>query len=227
MLAIVAAGAGAYVLARETSLFAVRAIQVTGAGPEVGSHVQSALAPLLGASLVSLDRGEVRRRVLSLPDVAAVSVDRDFPHTLRLSVRPERPVAVARQGRLAWLVAADGRVVQELARPYPHLPRAWLPRVAQVSVGATLGGEPGAAIRAIAPLAALRFPAEVRSVAIDEGDLELRLSSGTIVRLGDSGDLRLKLAVAKRILPLVPGAAYVDVSVPERAVADSNPQVVG
>ena len=50
------------------------------------------------------------------------------------------------------------------------------------------------------------------------------------VRLGDAGDLRLKLAIAKRILRVVGGTAatgYVDVSVPERPVANSNPQVEG
>ena len=51
------------------------------------------------------------------------------------------------------------------------------------------------------------------------------------VRLGDNGDLRLKLAVARRIL-LVLGnattATYVDVSVPERpVVGGENPQAAG
>ena len=51
------------------------------------------------------------------------------------------------------------------------------------------------------------------------------LGSGTEVRLGDGGDLRLKLSIVKRLLPLTVGARYVDVSVPERPVAAYNPQV--
>ena len=42
---------------------------------------------------------------------------------------------------------------------------------------------------------------------------------GTEIRLGDADDLALQLAVAQRVLEAVDaGAAYVDVSVPERAV---------
>jgi hypothetical protein len=53
------------------------------------------------------------------------------------------------------------------------------------------------------------------------------LASGLQLRLGDSGDLKLKLSIAKQLLPLTPGAAYVDVSVPERPVAGYNSQVGG
>ena len=60
-----------------------------------------------------------------------------------------------------------------------------------------------------------------------DGELTLVLSSGTQLRLGDSGDLRLKLSIAKQLIPLTSGAAYVDVSVPERPVAGYNPQVTG
>jgi hypothetical protein len=72
----------------------------------------------------------------------------------------------------------------------------------------------------------LHVGADVRQVLVD-GVLTLVLASGTELRLGDSGDLRLKLSIAKRLLPLAAGARYVDVSVPERPVAGSNPQVAG
>jgi hypothetical protein len=61
-------------------------------------------------------------------------------------------------------------------------------------------------------------------------ELTLVLRSGLQVRLGGVGDLRLKLAIARRILRAV-GAdsgstGYLDVSVPERPViAGSNAQV--
>ena len=49
--------------------------------------------------------------------------------------------------------------------------------------------------------------------------------------LGDATDLRLKLAIARRILRATGAAttagAYLDVAVPERSVLDSNPQVGG
>jgi hypothetical protein len=67
----------------------------------------------------------------------------------------------------------------------------------------------------------------VQQVLVGDGQLTLVLAAGTQLRLGDSGDLRLKLSIAKQILPLAGGAAYVDVSVPERPVAGYNPQVEG
>ena len=62
-------------------------------------------------------------------------------------------------------------------------------------------------------------------------ELTLVLRSGLELRLGDAGDLRLKLAVARRIL-LLQGAEtsadYIDVTVPERPVVGGlNTQVEG
>ncbi len=55
----------------------------------------------------------------SVPTIHFASVDRDFPHTLRIRIVPERPVAIAK-GKGRWLqyrsvVAASGRVLRVLA----------------------------------------------------------------------------------------------------------------
>ena len=51
------------------------------------------------------------------------SFDRDFPHTLKVRVRLERPVAVLRRGADAWLVSASARVLQQLEQqPVPAPP---------------------------------------------------------------------------------------------------------
>ena len=59
----------------------------------------------------------------------------------------------------------------------------------------------------------------------------LVLSSGLELRLGDPGDVRLKLAIARRVLSATGGGptsgGYVDVSVPERPVYNPNSQVGG
>jgi len=60
------------------------------------------------------------------------------------------------------------------------------------------------------------------------GELTLRLRSGLELRLGAPTDVRLKLAIARRALRVLPpGSAYVDVSVPGRPVAGPNPPVSG
>jgi hypothetical protein len=61
--------------------------------------------------------------------------------------------------------------------------------------------------------------------------LTLVLGGGLEVRLGDHGDLQLKLAIARRILRAstapVSAGDYLDVSVPERPVRFLKSQVGG
>jgi len=221
-LIVLAAGA-AYLVARETSLFAVRSIEVRGTSPELAAQVRAALTPLAGSSLVAFDSGAASRRLAALPDVAAASFDRDFPHTLRVFVRAERAVAVARQGPDAWLVSARARVLRQLdAKPYPTLPRLWLPGSTDVAPGQTLAGSPAQAARVLGAARSLRLPGAVRTVRAGDSELTLVLASGLEVRLGDPASLALKLAVARRIVPRGGGACYVDVSVPGRSVADGR-----
>ena len=94
---LLGAGALAYLGARETSIFALRTVQIDGAPPRVAAHVEQALAPLRGRSLLALNRGEIDQRLARLSDVAAVSFDRDFPHTLRVFVTPAHSIAVLRR----------------------------------------------------------------------------------------------------------------------------------
>jgi hypothetical protein len=205
----VGAGIGAYVLARQTSLFALNTIEVEGAPPDVAAEIRSTLAAYRGDSLVKFDANEASRRLSAVAEVAGAKFDR----------------AVLRRGSDAWLVSASARVLRRLERPYPRLPRIWVPRSADIAINSTLGGPGARGVAAVAPLAPLRVGADVRQVLTADGELTLVLAAGTELRLGDSGDLRLKLSIAKQLLPLTSGAAYVDVSVPERPVAAHNSQV--
>lgn len=219
----------ALVLARETSLFAVRAIEVSGASPGVERQVRRALQSRSGESLFALDLERARVDVAALPSVAAVAFDRAYPHTLRVSVVPERPVAVVRQGAAAFTVSDRGRVIARVARTVkPELARIWAPADVSLAAGAFVEGEVRTAVAAVAPLAGTRFPTRVVSVKT-VGELVLRLRSGLELRLGDGRNVDLKLAVAGRVLPLLPaGSAYLDVSVPDRPVAGPptlDPQV--
>ena len=170
---------GLYAVARGTSAFAVRTLAVEGAPPEVAAQVRKALAPEVGDSLLSLDLGELADRVERVPTVAAASFDRGYPHTLTISVVPEVPVAVLRQGASSWLVAAHGRVVAELERgALPGLPRIWLKRGLTVVVGESLRGLPRRAVTAVAPLASKPLPFAVNTVLAEPSGLTLRLAVG-------------------------------------------------
>jgi cell division protein FtsQ len=217
--ALIAVAAGAYVIARETSIFALRRIDVEGAPPALAARIRSALEPLEGTSLVSFSRSAADRRLAGLPQIARVGYDRDFPHTLKVTVSVEQPVALLRRGTDAWLVSASGRVLAALsAGALPPLPRIWLGADTDVSVGAQM--DLGALLRVASAIRSSHFPGHVLSIR-DEGagQLVLQLESGREVRLGDLSNLAVKLAVAAAILPRSEGALYVDVSVPTRAVA--------
>src|SRR5207244_12206942 len=146
---------------------------------------------------------------------------------------PERPVLLLRRGDQGWVVSARGRVLRQVRNTHlSSLPRVWVPHDAEVEVGAILGPHDGGlAAAALAPLAGSRFPAHVLFVRADAQGLTLILRSRFEVRLGDAGDLRLKYAIARRLLlGLGPEglSGYLDVSVPERPVLGSvNPQVGG
>jgi cell division protein FtsQ len=232
-LGLLAVAVGLYVVARQTSIFALRDVEVRGGSPALKQQVEDALAPELGRSLVAIQAGEIEHRLAAVPGVLAVRTDRDFPHTLRLVVTPERPVLLLRRGKEGWVVSARGRVLRKVTTTrLSTLPRVWVGKDADVQVNEVLAAESGlAAATVLAPITGSSFPARVRTVRATDKELTLVLRSGLELRLGDAGDLRLKLAVARRLLLLLASnadATYIDVSVPERPVVGGvNPQVAG
>ena len=230
--AIVAGAVGLYSLARFTPMFAVQRIEVEGAPPEVAAHVRAALEPLEGTSLLALKGSAVQHALAPLTDVSAASYDRAFPHTLRVVVRPETPVAIARRGANAWLVSGDARVIASVPLgTHRVLPRVWLASTADPQPGAALTDNPAVrAVRALARARRARFPDRVLFVRFREHDLTFVLGSGLELRLGDVRALPLKLAVAAQVLPGLlqnGGYTYLDVSVPGRPVAGNNSQPAG
>jgi cell division protein FtsQ len=224
-LALVAGALGGYVAARETSAFAVRDVIVEGASPRVGRQIGEVLSPLVGRSLVGLGADEVLGPVKALPEVRSASYDRAFPHTLVVVVEQERPAAVLRAGSRAWLVSPRGRVLREVEpRRRRRLARVWAPARTAVVVGNPVADASARRAVAAAALALRALRARVLTVREVDGQLAFVLAGGRELRLGDRVELGLKVAVANAILPrlLEPrlgGPTYLDVSVPERAVA--------
>jgi cell division protein FtsQ len=230
--AIVAGAAGLYTLARATPMFAVQRIEVEGAPPAVAAHVRTALTPLEGTSLLALHGSAVEQRLASLTDVSSVRYDRDFPHTLRVVVRPEEPAAIARRGANAWLVSTSAKVIAAVpAGQRRALPAVWLTQSDDPQVGSTITDRFGLrAVRALALARRVHFDRRINVVRARDHDLTFLLASGLELRLGDLRAIRLKLAVASRVLPKLRatgGYAYLDVSAPGRPVASSNSQPAG
>jgi cell division protein FtsQ len=224
-----------YAAARFSSLFAFEKLELTGGRPGTREQVRAALRPLLGESLVALDQADLRRMLEELPAVRSARIDRAFPHTLRIALVHERPLAVVQSGGEAWLVSVRGRVIRAVE---PE--RAGKRPVVQADPGSKLA--PGATVHADdvrTSLEALRrlpdgFPERVESASTSGGAVTLVLAGGMEVRLGHPGSFALKLAVAGRVLRAMSAddaaaLAYVDVSVPERPVGGTtlNSQLEG
>jgi cell division septal protein FtsQ len=223
-----------YLVARGSSMFSVTRIEVAGAPPAVARQARLALQFTDGRSLLRLDGDGVVAALERLPSVYRASYDRDFPHTLRIRIVPERPVAVLRRGVESWVVSARGRVIAPVKRgALASLPRIWLGQMVVVQLGAVLR-DPSAALasRALSSFRNAGLGSHISFVKATDGRLLAGLRTGLEVRFGLPVDLGLKLAVARSILPTLAapsagGPGYLDVTVPERPVAGTDPQVEG
>jgi cell division protein FtsQ len=230
---VIAVLALAYLAARFTPLFAVRDVEVIGAPARVHADVETALAPLEGTSLVGLDGKAVLRTVEALPTVVSARYDRAFPHTLRVFVAPERPVALAAHRGVRWVVSERGRVIGRAG----HTERGAYPLIRTSAASDLAPGEIVRAPELVAPLRALAlvsrsFPARVREARVSSGAVTLVLGGEIELRLGEPVDLPLKFAAAARVLSAL-GAeerarlAYLDATLPQRIVAADKSQPTG
>ena len=160
------------------------------------------------APLLALSPARVAGAIEQVPTIRLASVDRDFPHTLRIRIVPERAVALAvgRRRATAACVAASGRVLRVFERQeaVPALPRVWTTRERPV---------PGSAIHSVSAQAALDalaarprdFSARVANVKIDpERGIVMRLRGGLDIVLGPPLQLRDKLRAAAWVLRRYP-----------------------
>ena len=147
--------------ARQRRLFAVDRARGRWRRPaHVAQHVTGALAARGATSLLALDLAELAGRVerAARPSRSA-RFDRAFPHTLRVTVVAERPVAVLRRGAASWLVAGQrpGDRSRSSRGARPALPRIWVRP--DVDARASASASPArAAARPCARRAARRAP---------------------------------------------------------------------
>jgi cell division protein FtsQ len=235
-LAVLVAGVGLlYLIARETPLFALQTVTVAGAPPHVRALVLQEAEDVQGQSLVALDGTGLVRRIEALPSVLSARYDRAFPHTLRLFIVPERPLAVVHEGTNAWVVSERGRIMTAAeAGTVSAFPRVRLPEQAGLEPGGFVS-DPGARVvlHALSLLPA-RFPVRVHAARLEEGELTFALAGIGLerpeLRLGQADDLGVKLAVAALVLRSL-GAEdradldYLDVSLPDRPVLGSKAQL--
>ncbi|PWD50026.1 peptidase S9 [Serinibacter arcticus] len=186
-------------------------VTVTGAGPYVDpAAVVAAAAAQEGTSLLRVDTAALRDQVEQMPGVVEVSIARDLPRGLTVTVTPREPVAVvALDAAQVQLVGSDGVVIAVVA---PEAVPAGLPTLA-VELGTEDAGD--ALTEVLSVLAVV--PPELRAQIAEAGatgprSVRLVLVDGAEVAWGSARESGLKAAVLSTLLQV--GAAYYDVSEP-------------
>jgi cell division protein FtsQ len=216
-----------YVWLKSSGVFVLRSVAVRGGTESDRVAVRDAVArAAAGRSLLALSSSRVARAIEQVPTIRLASVDRDFPHTLRIRIVPERPVALAvGVGKYRSLVAASGRVLKVFSplEAVPSLPRIWPPVNERPIPGGTIESAPIQA--ALGALAARPpdFRAKVANVKYDPvRGIVMKLQGGLDIVLGPPLALESKLRAAAWVLRRYPTRAdraqliYADVSAPDR-----------
>jgi cell division protein FtsQ len=212
-----------YLWLKSSGVFVLQSVAVRGGTESDRVAVRDAVArAAAGRSLLQISAADVATAIEAVPTIRLASVDRDFPHTLRIHIIPERAVALAvAKGKYRSLVASSGRVLRvfDPQEPVPSLPRIW-PSERPVP-GESLHNAP---IQAALDALAARppdFRAHVANVQLKpELGIVMRLNGGLDIILGPPLKLHDKLRAAAWVLRHYPTKAdratleYADVSAP-------------
>ncbi len=101
----------------KSGLFAVRAVDVTGATHANVDQIVR-VANIEGSpSMFALDQSAIARRVSTIPWVSSANVVRHFPNRVEIRIVEFKPAAVVVAGNESALVASNGRVLMRVAAP--------------------------------------------------------------------------------------------------------------
>ena len=190
-------------------VFHARTIEVTGASHVSRSQVLRLAGLASGMNVLWLDTGAAARRLQTDRWIAAASVTRSLPSTVRISVTERTPAAEVQVGSHWALVAADGTVLDRVSAD-PGLP------VLQTALGNHhLLGPPASVVGGMTPWLRSRVSSVVPN---RDGSLVVELSSGVHVLYGDASDVGVKDQALAGILRWMSGSdaaiGYIDLRAP-------------
>lgn len=210
---------GGWMWLRSSSLVAVQHVRVVGAsGPEAGAIRAALEESAKGMSTLNVSTARLRAAVAPFRVVSDVRVYPSFPHSLRIVVVEQPPVAALTADGTRTAVAADGMVLGQalLSSTLPAVAAQGAPAQGERVSGAQVQAE--LTVLGAAPPALLRF---VQGASVGPRGLTLTMRDGLLVYFGDSTRPHAKWVALVRVLAdsTSKGASYVDVRVPERPAA--------
>lgn len=198
-----------YMIIWHTSVLGLDAVRVVGQKTVPAQQVIAAAGLRVGSPLAAADLSGARDRVQRIPQIAAASVSRDWPHTVVISVVERTAAALIPDAGGYDVVDASGVVFGRAASALPGL------TVIQVQGGADVKAAvvPGA----LAALKALPSDIAHRVTGITASSpysITLRLSGGVTVDWGGGDDASAKAQDLAALMHVRKAVRY-DVSAPE------------
>lgn len=216
----VVAGGGCYVM-YSSPLFDLRAVVVHGTGELSTGQVRAAAGTPIGHALADVDTAAVERRLLDrLPGIARAKAEKDWPHTLKLTVTERTPVAAVRQSGKLFEMDASGvpYLVVDAAPaglPLVKLDPEEVPSLQYFGRKRLLR----AAARVAADLPDALRP-KTKTVAVRSYDsIDLNLADGRSVAWGSAENGQRKAAALTAVMAAAPGAGQYDVTAPAAPTA--------
>jgi cell division protein FtsQ len=216
---VVVLGAG-FLWFRDSSLVAVKRVQVIGAsGPDAG-HIRAALVAAADAmTTMDVNTGQLHTAVAPYPDVKSLQVSTQFPHGMRIRVIEQSPVAVVTEGGRRIAVAGDGTLLHSGAdSSLPVIPLRVPPG------GPRLAGYALAEVQLLSDAPYQLLP-RIATVTDSAGHgLVAQLRNGPEIYFGDSSSLVAKWSSATAVLANSgsASASYIDVTDPNRPAAGAG-----
>jgi cell division protein FtsQ len=215
IVAVLVLAVGGWATVMYSPLLDARSVAVRGTAVLTPQQIKDAARVPIGRPLARVDLDAIRRRVAALPRVASVSVERDWPHTVRIRVT-ERQVAVVmpESGRFAEIDKSGVRfgTVDTAPQGVPviNADPATVDQDTLRGVVDVFGALPGD----IAP--------RVRDItARTRDDIVITLDDGVLVMWGGAGDSPRKAQVLTALMKHK--AKVYDVSVPEAPATRNTP----
>ncbi|HEY3943707.1 MAG TPA: FtsQ-type POTRA domain-containing protein [Solirubrobacteraceae bacterium] len=210
---------GGWLWLRDSSLVAVRHVEITGiSGPDSGRIRAALTAAAHTMTTLDLQRSRLQIAVAPYPAVKSIRVATDFPHGLRIHVVEELPSAILTAGGRRILVSTDGTVLRGATakRALPVLPARGLPVGTRIT---DRDNRQELAVLAAAPPALAARAAGVLDTAAH--GIVVKLRTGPSLYFGTVRSLHAKWIAATAVLatPSSQGAAYIDLSDPSRPAA--------
>lgn len=204
---------------RDSSLVAVRHVEITGvSGPDSGRIRAALIAAAHTMTTLDLQRSRLHTAVAPYPAVKSLRITTDFPHGLRIHVIEELPSAILTAGGRRIVVSADGAVLRgaDTKRLLPVVPVRALPVGPRVT---NRQNQQELAVLAAAPSKLAARAAAVLDTAAH--GIVVKLRAGPSLYFGTANSLHAKWIAATAVLanPGSAGAAYVDLTDPSRPAA--------